>query len=1077
MGLRFRQLGLGVVGLALAACLGDPVGPSGGAVLQPLAASLDSTLIGAPGRLLSEPLSWRLVDDHGRPVPGSQLRWSVVKGGGSLVGTDSIVPESGVFRTGWILGKHAADSQVVHVSAFVEGKQVAQAEIGATAVPVEVVTLRMLPDTLDVHLGVPLALAAIATDSFGNTFVPRGLAFTSLDTTGARVDTNGTVSLRRRGYVSVQAKASGVTSTGWVHGVQTVQSISVNQDTLLFHSLTQTLLLGVTLIDDHGLPVVDSLPVVALGDTSVISARWDTALAVQSVANGVSTVHLSTATVSRDVMAMVQQRTAHITFARQNIGFDALKDTVRVTWRAVDSAGVVVARPRITLATSDTGVARVDSTGVVSGLANGTATLIAKTPLGVSAQVPVVVQQVVAAVTVPKDTLKFNALKATWALGAVPRDRLGSPVVGAKVMYSTSDTAVATVDTTGSVQARANGAANLIAVSDVDTASIAVQVSQKPVRVVAANDTIRFDALGEAQGISATAFDSLGSAVPGGLTGLHAVDSAVAMIAGADTVRPVANGATLLTFAVAGLPAQVSIVVNQVPTKITVSAPDRVLTVTPGALLPLTCQALDKNGFAIPRDLVLQGSQHGTTTGHGCSDAQAVTSGYDTLSFSLGTQQAKIGVIVSTMPDTVSVLATAQPLTTIARDSFVGENLANPLILALRPLVTQIFAAYGNPTTNLDRARALRDWIARTAVHPHPLLHPDTSTANLGVLPPGSTWADVNAIILHQSSTDSMVDSTSAYWQAVGYDGYAMLNRLLGTLDPSTGVRADDGMMEYVSGVQYRIKNVKTYHYPICTFQAIMLNALLGAAGLQGMLISTIDHDPDAVFIPELGRWVYEDPTFNEEYLLDGQGDPMSPADLLAYTTVGQGARLVPVKLVAPSYDPKVYIKSWSYVSEHPQGFLVMGSQLNSRVVGIGGWHTRLVQIDVPQLASEPPFNNTNSYVRVTPAVAFPTLGVVLQNLHSQDSVFTIQLWSTFPNHDHFERRLQGGSWQVVTGSDVLPVGACQVEYRSVDQLGNSSAIAALDLWVPRTPAFVESPLPGTIRGQAPFCIANGVAP
>src|SRR2546429_7224991 len=39
----------------------------------------------------------------------------------------------------------------------------------------------------------------------------------------------------------------------------------------------------------------------------------------------------------------------------------------------------------------------------------------------------------------------------------------------------------------------------------------------------------------------------------------------------------------------------------------------------------------------------------------------------------------------------------------------------------------------------------------------------------------------------------------------------------------------------------------------------------------------------------------------------------------------------------------------------HPQGMVIMGSQLNSRVVGIGGWSTRLVQINVPQLAFESP--------------------------------------------------------------------------------------------------------------------------
>jgi len=83
--------------------------------------------------------------------------------------------------------------------------------------------------------------------------------------------------------------------------------------------------------------------------------------------------------------------------------------------------------------------------------------------------------------------------------------------------------------------------------------------------------------------------------------------------------------------------------------------------------------------------------------------------------------------------------------------------------------------------------------------------------------------------------------------------------------------------MEHIGGARYRIRDIQSYHYVACTYQAIIANVLWAAAGLQGMRVTILDHDPAAVFIPELGRWVYEDPTFDEEYLLDGGGDPLSP--------------------------------------------------------------------------------------------------------------------------------------------------------------------------------------------------------
>jgi hypothetical protein len=417
------------------------------------------------------------------------------------------------------------------------------------------------------------------------------------------------------------------------------------------------------------------------------------------------------------------------------------------------------------------------------------------------------------------------------------------------------------------------------------------------------------------------------------------------------------------------------------------------------------------------------------------------------------------------------VLAVAQPLTTVPRDLYIGEDLTNPLVLALRPLVNDILVEYGNPTTNLDRARALRDWLARTAIHPYAPLHPDASTANLSVLPQGKTWADANAAAYAKINDDTQ------FWGSVGMNGYAMLDRLLGTLDPTTGLRADDGMMVSVGGARYQIRDLDLYRYAICSYQAVMLNALWAAAGLQGMLISTVGHDPAAVFIPELGRWVYEDPTFNEEYQLDGTGDPLSPTDVLTLSLAGQASRLHATKSNGPSFDPQVYIPVETYLSEgHPSGMVVMGSQLNNHVVGIVGpfeWPILDVQIEVPTLAGEPPFNDAVTYAPVSMQDAFPTLGVAVQAMQVQDSVYVIQLGSTFPNYQNsqtFQRRLNGGAWTSVGAVDVLPVGQCRVEYRVVDALGNKGGSAVLDLWLPRGAGFIQSSVPGSVRGQTQYC-------
>jgi hypothetical protein len=435
----------------------------------------------------------------------------------------------------------------------------------------------------------------------------------------------------------------------------------------------------------------------------------------------------------------------------------------------------------------------------------------------------------------------------------------------------------------------------------------------------------------------------------------------------------------------------------------------------------------------------------------------------------LGDARVRVPVIIASRPDSVGVVAAAQPLTSVERQRFVGEDLANPSILALRPLINDILAAYGNPTSSLDRARALRDWLARTAIHPATDVHPDGSTSNLTVLPPGKTWAEASVIGMGKLNPDR------EYWGGVGMDGYAMLDRLLGTLDRSTGRRAEDGLMLQVAGARYRIRDLETYRYVQCSYQDIMLNALWASAGLHGMLTSTLGHDPAAVFIPELRRWVHEDPAFNEEYLLDGVGDPLSPADLLALSSTVAAGRLRATKMLGPSFDPAVYVAASSYINAaNPGGVAIMGSQLNARVVGVagqGGWPRRDVQIDVPRLALESPFNDPIAFARVTAAEAFPTLGAVVQGLVAQDSVYVVRLASTFPNHQRFERRLGGGAWEPISDTDVLPVGQCRVEYRSVDAVGSISASAVLDVWVPRIAGFIESGAVGSVRARARYCM------
>ncbi len=61
----------------------------------------------------------------------------------------------------------------------------------------------------------------------------------------------------------------------------------------------------------------------------------------------------------------------------------------------------------------------------------------------------------------------------------------------------------------------------------------------------------------------------------------------------------------------------------------------------------------------------------------------------------------------------------------------------------------------------------------------------------------------------------------------------------------------------------------------------MVLITLANAMGYQGLLVSTIGHDTSAIYIPSLSKWVYQDATYNEDYIDARTGFILSPDELL----------------------------------------------------------------------------------------------------------------------------------------------------------------------------------------------------
>src|SRR5437763_8515921 len=602
--------------LCLIGCLGDPVGPAGTLVLRRLA-PLDSVLVGAPGRPLPTVITFQVVDGDGRPVPAAAVSWTLAgttaRGDGAPASTDS----RGEVTAVWVLGTRAADLQTLTVQAAVE-RHTATLTVPAVPKPVEVSSVAFSThDTTVVKLGVATPMSVQATDPFGNKFVPSGVRYVSLDTSLCVLDSLGSVSARKRGFGRIVAIAGSAADTVWVHPTQIVQKILATPDTLRFHSLGQTATLAVQLLDDRGLPVRDSLPVDSVAVDTVVKVHAGSTYTIQSLANGMTPVTLRAGPVARTVQVVVHQRVASVKLSAGRATLDALGDTVQLAVAISDSLGAPLANQTLAYSASDTSVVTVASGGLVTSKGNGSAWIHTRVWNGVGDSIHVVVAQQVARVLVPRDSIDFSALKATVQVGATAVDRLGSPVPTAALTYASLAPSIASVDTTGSIRALGNGTALIAARFGSDTAWVAVRVAQRPVRMLVPVDTVRFVALGDTQAFRITAVDSLGSTLTNMGVSVRIADTTVADQADSASLRSRGNGSTVAALAVGGLAVQVPIIVNQVPVTMTaaVTYGHPVLTLPVGAVIPMSCQALDRNGFAIPQDPAFLGSVRGIVIG------------------------------------------------------------------------------------------------------------------------------------------------------------------------------------------------------------------------------------------------------------------------------------------------------------------------------------------------------------------------------------------------------------------------------------------------------------------------------
>ena len=188
-------------------------------------------------------------------------------------------------------------------------------------------------------------------------------------------------------------------------------------------------------------------------------------------------------------------------------------DTLRLTAQAADANDYPVADLQFVWASSDTGVATVDTFGLVAGRAAGD-TEVTATSSGVTGHASLAVEAPApTTIVLDPDTVAFSALGDTVRLRADVRDQIGRPMMDVAVNWATDNTQIATVDSTGLAIARGNGITRIVASAGEVVGSASVNVMQfvTAVTITPHTDTI---APADTLRLQAEALDKNGHTVP-----------------------------------------------------------------------------------------------------------------------------------------------------------------------------------------------------------------------------------------------------------------------------------------------------------------------------------------------------------------------------------------------------------------------------------------------------------------------------------------------------------------------------------------------------------------------------------
>lgn len=565
-------------------------------------------------------------------------------------------------------------------------------------------------------LGRTAQFAAEARGASGSPLAGRSIAWSSSNASVAPVTPAGLVTAESNGTAQITATSEGVSSAPVTVTVgQVTASVAVTPPAVPFGAKGSTQQLAAAALDSTSHPISGKTATWTVTDAAV--ATVSAAGLLTSVANGatkaIGTIDGAADTADVTVAIVVKD----VQVSPGTFTFGAAGRTQQFTATPRDSNTFTVAGAGVTWLSTSTGVATVNSSGLATSVANGTAQIQA-TSGTVTGSASVTVNIVIASVTLAPTSRTFTRIGQAQTFTPTARDSLNNIVANPGITWTSRNSSFVGVNASGVATSVADGATYVVATATSsgvkDSALVTVSAVANGVSITP--PSVAFGAIGSSRQLAASVLDSGGTAIPGRtVTWSRVGPGTTATVGAAGLVTSVAVGtgdsaAATATGPVGPITAKAPITVTQIVNTITVTGsllPDTLKAT--GSTKQFAASAADSNSNTIPPGTVFTwtSTSPGVATVDNTGLVSAVSDGSASIQASAGGKTGNRTMVVRRYAATFTLFPTApQSITTAggtlafngtAQDS-VGTNL--PISwLSRTTTVATVNPATGTSTT------------------------------------------------------------------------------------------------------------------------------------------------------------------------------------------------------------------------------------------------------------------------------------------------------------------------------------------------------------------------------------------